>query len=221
MYIRTATIPALVAALALALGCTTANPFTGEGEMSNTTKGAAIGAAVGAVAGALSGDEDRAKRALIGAGVGALAGGAVGAYMDRQEEKLRVQLANTGVSVRREGDDLILIMPGNITFASDSADIRSGFYQVLNSVALVLEEFDKTIVQVNGHTDSTGTLAYNQALSERRAASVGQYLIAQGINRMRVVSQGFGPNKPVTSNSTREGRQQNRRVELRLTPLTE
>ncbi len=208
-------------ALVFLASCGTTNPFTGEGEWSKASKGAAIGALAGAAVGALSGSEDRGKRALIGAGVGALAGGAVGHYMDRQEAKLREQLAGTGVSVTRQGDNLILNMPGNITFASNSSDIRSGFYDVLNSVVLVLNEFDKTLIQVLGHTDSTGSQQYNQSLSERRASSVGAYLISQGVNRMRVDPLGFGPNHPVASNASPEGRSMNRRVELRLVPVTE
>ena len=168
---RVKRVAAVIAVVALCLGCGTTNPFTGEGEWSKTSKGALIGALGGAAVGALTGGD--AKAALIGAGVGALAGGAVGAYMDRQEAKLREQLAGTGVSVTRVGDNLILNMPGNITFATNSADIRSGFYGVLNSVNLVLKEFDKTIVEILGHTDSTGSLAYNQTLSEQRAQSVG------------------------------------------------
>ena len=214
-------IMASAIALVFLAGCSTTNPFTGEGEWSNASKGAAMGALAGAAVGALSGSEDRGKRALIGAGVGALAGGAVGTYMDRQEAKLREQLAGTGVSVTRQGDNLILNMPGNITFASSSSDIRSDFYDVLNSVVLVLNEFDKTLIQVIGHTDSTGSLAFNKGLSERRGSSVGQYLISQGVNRMRVDPMGFGPDHPVASNSTPEGRSLNRRVELRLVPITE
>lgn len=213
---------ALLACASIALACTTSNPFTQEGEMTNKGKGAAIGALAGATLGALTGDdsESRLKRGLIGAGIGALAGTAVGAYMDRQEEKLRVQLSRTGVSVTRDGDNIILNMPGNVTFATNSADINADFYDVLKSVALVLDEFDKTIILIDGHTDSTGTLAYNQRLSERRAESVGRFLLAQGINGLRIETRGFGPSRPVASNATPYGRQQNRRVELTLVPLT-
>lgn len=205
-------IPGLIA------GCTT-NPFTGEKQVSKTATGAAIGAATGAAIGALTG-RDRAKRAAIGAGAGALAGAAVGGYMDVQEAKLRKELEGTGVSVTRVGDELILNMPGNVTFALNDADIRSDFYPVLNSVALVLEEYDKTLIEVTGYTDSTGTDAYNQQLSERRAASVGSYLASQKIQRERIVTKGLGERFPIASNATLEGRSQNRRVELRLVPLT-
>ena len=155
-------------------GCETMDPYTGESETSKATKGALIGAAAGIVVGLASGDDavDRRQRALIGAGVGALAGGAVGHYMDRQEMELRQELEGTGVSVTRNGDHITLNMPGNITFATDSADLNSGFFEVLGSVSKVLKEFDQTVVEVAGHTDSRGTDAYNQQLSERRAQTV-------------------------------------------------
>lgn len=209
---------ALAALCAFGLGCTT-NPFTGERQMAKTAKGATLGAAAGAAIGALTG-RDRAKRAAIGAGIGALAGGAVGAYMDAQEAKLRSRLEGTGVSVTRVGDELLLNMPGNVTFATDRAEIRSDFYPVLNSVVRVLEEFSKTLIEVTGHTDSTGSEAYNQELSERRAQSVGRYLEAQGIAPVRIVTKGLGERFPMADNDTPQGRQLNRRVELRLVPLT-
>jgi len=220
--VRTRRIYALLVVLSLLLGCQT-NPYTGEQEASNKAKGAGIGAAAGAVIGALTGggsSQDRRKNALIGAGIGALAGTGVGAYMDAQEDKLRKQLAGTGVSVTRTGDNLVLNMPGNVTFAVDQADIRSNFYPVLNSVTLVLKEYDKTLIDVVGHTDSSGTLQHNMDLSQRRAASVGSYLSAQGIDSRRIVTQGMGPQFPIASNDTTDGKQQNRRVELVLRPLT-
>lgn len=201
--------------------CTT-NPFTGEREASNKAKGAGIGAAVGAVVGVLSGSDadERRKRALIGAGVGALAGTAVGAYMDRQEAALRRELQGSGVSVTRMGDNLVLNMPGNVTFPVDQSDIKSDFYDVLDSVGLVLNEFDKTLIDVTGHTDSTGGHEYNMRLSERRATSVGDYLASRGVEPLRIYKQGVGPDYPVADNSTVQGRQMNRRVELVLKPLT-
>jgi outer membrane protein OmpA-like peptidoglycan-associated protein len=146
----------LLAAAVLAAGCQTIDPYTGETKTSSATKGAAIGAGAGAVLGILTGDDskERRNRALIGAGVGALAGGAVGSYMDNQEKKLREQLQGTGVSVTRVGDEIILNMPGNVTFQTDSSDLNPQFFSVLDSVALVLQEFDKTIIEVAGHTDS-------------------------------------------------------------------
>lgn len=215
--------PIFVTLLVLNLvGCYTYDPYTGEKKVSDTTKGAGIGAAAGAVVGLLTGGDAAAhrKNALIAAGVGALAGGAIGNYMDRQEASLRHDLAGTGVSVTRIGDNITLNMPGNITFKSDSAELDPSFYKVLNSVDRVLEKYDKTVVEVAGHTDSTGSADYNQKLSERRAGSVAQYLEGQGLASNRVVTVGAGETRPVADNSTSQGRQANRRVELTLTPLT-
>jgi outer membrane protein OmpA-like peptidoglycan-associated protein len=200
-------------------GCTT-DPYTGESKMSKTAWGSIIGAAGGAAVGAAVTKNHR-KGALIGAGIGGLTGAGVGYYMDQQEKKLREQLQGTGVSVTRQGDNIILNMPGNITFKTDSADVSGNFYNVLNSVALVLKQYNKTLIDVNGHTDSTGSDAHNMDLSQRRAQSVGQYLISNGIDSRRVATQGFGKTRPIASNDTPEGRQQNRRVELVLEPLTQ
>jgi outer membrane protein OmpA-like peptidoglycan-associated protein len=212
-----------VAAAAIVLaGCETIDPYTGESKTSAATKGAIIGAVSGAVVGLASGDDsvERRQRALIGAGVGALAGGSIGYYMDRQEAKLRAELQGTGVSVHRDGDNITLLMPSNITFATNSADLNAQFFAVLNSVTKVLNEFDKTIVEVAGHTDSTGTDAYNQGLSERRASSVARYLTDQGINPQRLITVGLGESMPVADNGTEAGRALNRRVEITMVPLT-
>jgi outer membrane protein OmpA-like peptidoglycan-associated protein len=217
-------LTALLLGASLAItGCQTIDPYTGEQKTSNTAKGAAIGAGVGAAVGLITGDSssERKKRALILAGAGGLAGGAVGNYMDRQEAKLRTQLQGTGVSVTRNGDNIILNMPGNVTFMTNSADINAGFYQVLNSVALVLKEFDKTVVDIAGHADSTGPDDKNLELSQRRASSVSSYLGAQGINPQRLIAVGYGETRPIASNDTPEGRAQNRRVEITLLPVTQ
>ena len=210
-----------IAALTLLLGCTT-NPYTGEQQASKAAIGAGIGAAAGAAVGALSGGDskERRKKALIGAGVGALAGGGVGYYMDVQEAKLREQLQGTGVGVTRVGDEIILNMPGNVTFSTNSADVKSNFYGVLNSVSLVLKEYEKTVIEVAGHTDNRGSETYNQSLSVRRAASVSQYLGTQGLEHMRLITVGYGELRPIADNDTNAGRQQNRRVELTLAPIT-
>jgi outer membrane protein OmpA-like peptidoglycan-associated protein len=212
----------LIGGIFLASACTTIDPYTREEKTSNATTGAIIGAVGGAVVGAVSGDNsrDRRNRALIGAGIGALAGGAVGYYMDVQEAKLRKQLEGTGVRVVRNGDNITLVMPGNVTFDVDKADIKASFYPVLDSVALVVDEYDKTIIDVVGHTDSTGSHQYNQALSERRADSVARYLISQKVDRVRIETFGMGETRPIASNATAEGRQLNRRVELTLIPVT-
>jgi len=212
----------LASSACLFAGCSTLDPYTGESKTSSATKGALIGAVSGAVVGLASGDDsvERRERALIGAGVGALSGGAIGYYMDRQEKKLRDELQGSGVSVHREGDNITLLMPGNITFATDSSDLSPRFYDVLNSVATVLTEFDKTVVEVAGHTDSTGGDAYNQRLSERRASSVASYLRTREINPQRLLTVGLGESMPVADNGTDSGRQQNRRVELTMVPVT-
>lgn len=211
---------ATIAALALG-ACKTTDPYTGEEKYNATTKGAAIGAAAGAVVGAISGDDarERRKRALIGAGIGALGGGAIGAYMDKQEDELRRQMQGTGVSVTRQGDHITLNMPSNITFSTASADLNASFLKVLDGVALVLKKYDKTIVEVDGHTDSVGKPDYNQKLSERRATAVAQSLIGKGIKQERTIIVGAGETRPVASNDTESGRALNRRVELTLLPL--
>jgi outer membrane protein OmpA-like peptidoglycan-associated protein len=198
------------------------DPYTGESETSKATKGALIGAAAGAVVGLASGDDavDRRQRALIGAGVGALAGGSVGYYMDRQEAKLRAELEGTGVSVTRIGDNITLNMPGNITFATNSADLNASFLEVLGGVTKVLKEFDQTVVEVAGHTDSTGTDEYNQGLSQRRSESVSQYFTSRNISSQRLITVGMGETRPVADNGTANGRQANRRVEITMVPLT-
>ncbi len=203
--------------------CTTLDPYTREEKTSHAVKGAAIGAAVGVAAGLITGDDskERKKRALIMGGVGAIAGGGVGVYMDKQEMKLRQTLENTGVSVIRVGDNITLNMPGNITFGVDSADINSGFYKILDSVALVLIEYKKTLVEVAGHTDSTGSYQYNQSLSERRAVSVADYLVSRSVMADRLITVGAGEQYPVAGNETSAGRQLNRRVEINIVPLTE
>ena len=206
----------------LLAGCETMDPYTGESQTSKATKGALIGAAAGIAVGLASGDDavDRRQRALIGAGVGALAGGAVGNYMDRQEMKLRQELEGTGVSVTRNGDHITLNMPGNITFATNSADLNSSFFEVLGSVTKVLKEFDQTVVEVAGHTDSRGTDAYNQALSERRAQTVTDFFTSRNIPAQRFITIGLGESMPIADNSTAEGQQLNRRVEITMVPIT-
>jgi outer membrane protein OmpA-like peptidoglycan-associated protein len=216
-------VAALTLGCALVLpACTTLDPYTRDEGVAHAQRQAVIGAAVGGAVGLITGDSsvERKKRALVGAGLGALAGAGVGNYMDRQEAKLRAELERTGVSVTRDGDNITLNMPGNITFATNSADLNANFYEVLNSVSMVLAEFDKTVIEVAGHTDSTGDTAYNQALSERRAASVASYLGTRSIRTDRIITVGAGETHPIATNDTDVGRQANRRVELTLVPLT-
>ncbi len=216
-------VAAIVGISVLVSACQTLDAYTRDPQTAHAQRQAIIGAASGAVAGLITGDSsmERKKRALIGAGLGALAGGAVGTYMDRQEAKLRQELDKTGVSVTRNGNNITLNMPGNITFATNSAGLNADFFPVLNSVAQVLGEFDKTVIEVAGHTDSTGTAEYNQQLSERRAQAVAAYLETRSIRSDRIITVGEGEQKPIASNDTPEGRQQNRRVELTLVPLTQ
>lgn len=212
----------LGASLVLA-GCSVIDPYTGEEKTSTATKGAIFGALGGAVIGALtntSSGKQAAKNALLGAGIGALAGGSVGYYMDQQEAKLRQRLQGSGVGVTRVGNNIILNMPGNVTFATDSADISSSFYRVLDDVALVFDEFKKTYVNVDGHTDNTGSNAYNMDLSQRRSSSVAAYFISRDIMPQRLIVQGYGENRPIAGNDTVQGRQLNRRVEIQISPLT-
>ena len=200
------------------IGCQSPNPYTGEQEVNKASKGTIIGTLGGAALGVIIGDSRKA--ALIGAGIGALTGGLIGNYMDKQEAQLRQRLQATGVSVTRNGDSIVLNMPGNITFATSSADITADFYPVLDSVSLVLQEFNQTYVDVVGHTDSTGSRETNQSLSEQRAVSVAQYLTSQQVEPQRLVTRGLGPDAPIASNDTPEGRALNRRVEIILTPVT-
>jgi outer membrane protein OmpA-like peptidoglycan-associated protein len=205
-------------ALALA-GCTT-NPYTGESEAGKAGIGAGVGAALGAGIGMLSSSKhDRGKGALIGAAAGAALGGGAGYYMDVQESKLRQKMQGTGVSVTRQGDNIVLNMPNNVTFDTDSSSLKPAGANTLTGVAQVLKEYEKTAVNVVGYTDSSGSRAHNMTLSQQRADSVGSSLILQGVAATRIHTTGAGPDNPVASNSTPEGKAQNRRVEITLSPL--
>ena len=212
MNFKVLTLSAVVSTL-LVTGCTV-NPYTGEKQAS---KAATIGGVSAAVCGALGSRKNR-ETALKYAAICGLAGAGVGVYMDTQEAKLRQELEGTGVRVQRNGDQLKLIMPGNITFASGRSEIQGSFYPVLDSVSKVLKEFDDTDLLVGGHTDSTGKMDMNMELSRSRAQSVSDYLASRGIARDRLVARGYGPNMPIADNSTDGGRQANRRVELDLVP---
>ncbi len=211
---------AALAALVGTSACVT-NPETGERHISK----AAIGGVGGAVGGYLLGDllggkRDRTEK-IVGAGIGAVAGAGIGAYMDAQEKKLREKTAGTGVDVVREGDNLLVRMPSGITFATDSAAVQPQFQPTLNEVASVLAEYPKTYLDIYGHTDSTGSEAYNQGLSERRAQAVSTYLAGRGVQTARLATKGFGEMQPIASNETEAGRQTNRRVEIKIAPVTE
>jgi outer membrane protein OmpA-like peptidoglycan-associated protein len=188
--------------------------------MSNTQKGASIGAVTGALLGKGTGDHDK-SRYVWGAAVGALAGGAIGSYMDKQEEEFREELADSGVKVIRDGDNLRLQLPSNITFATGSANISQSFNPVLDDVARVLKKYEKTTMLIEGHTDSTGSAEYNQQLSLNRANAVRNNLVGNGVDSRRVTTEGYGESMPVADNDTESGRQLNRRVELRIVPNTQ
>ncbi len=210
-----------LAAAILLVGCATTDPYSGQTQRSSTMTGAGVGAAVGAAAGALSGSgsTSRRDRALIGAAVGAAAGAGIGAYMDRQEQQLRESMRGTGVEVERRGDDIVLNMPSSVTFGFDSSELTVQARNALNDVANVLTQYTDTRVNIAGHTDSTGSVSDNQRLSERRAESVGNYLAQSGVARNRLYRTGYGPSQPIATNATEEGRAQNRRVEITLTPI--
>ncbi|WP_417619126.1 OmpA family protein [Parasphingorhabdus sp.] len=209
-----------LSALALTSGCVT-DPETGN----RTISKAAIGGIGGVVGGYLLGDilggrNDRTAK-IVGAGLGGLAGAGIGYYMDEQEKKLREQTAGTGIDVTREGDNLILNMPSNVTFAVDSAAIDPAFQTTLGSVANTLSRYEKSYVDVLGHTDSTGSDAYNQSLSERRAESVANFLANSGVQRARLATKGYGESQPIASNATEAGRAANRRVEIKIVPIAQ
>ncbi|MCD1126526.1 OmpA family lipoprotein [Jinshanibacter sp. LJY008] len=213
-----ATVIALSGTLVVS-GCTT-NPYTGESQVGDSGIGAGIGAAVGAGIGALSSSKkDRGKGVLIGAAAGAALGGSVGYYMDVQEAKLREKMAGTGVSVTRSGDQIILNMPNNVTFDTNSSTLKPAGANTLTGVAMVLKEYNKTAVNILGHTDSTGSRQLNMTLSQQRADSVASSLITQGVAANRIRTQGVGPDQPIASNSTEDGKAQNRRVTITLSPL--
>lgn len=214
---------AIIGTFALALSsCYTVDPYTGEQKVAKATAGAGIGAASGAILGAVIGNNtgsgDAGRGAAIGAAAGALIGGGIGNYMDQQEAAIRQQLEGTGVSVTRVGNDIVLNMPHDVTFDVGRDQIRGEFAGTLDSVALVLNKFNRTLVNIDGHTDSTGGASYNQGLSERRAGAVAQYFTSRRVDPRRLIVRGFGESKPIASNATESGRAANRRVEIRIVP---
>lgn len=214
-----------LAAMMLLTSCANIDNYTGQtrdpNDPNRTRNAALIGTAIGVAAGLLSGDSavERRQHAMIGAGVGAIAGGSIGAYQDRQEAELRRRMAGTGVDVSRQGDNITLNMPGNVTFAFDSANLDPKFYPVLNNVSDTLKQYNQTVVEVAGHTDSVGSDAYNQKLSVDRANSVANYFMGQGLLRDRFIVTGAGKTRPIASNDTEAGRAENRRVEITLVPI--
>lgn len=189
------------------------DPYTGESKVAKTAWGTGIGAAAGAGIGALIGGE---KGALIGAGIGAATGAAGGGYMDYQAAQLRKELTGTGVQVKEIDGRIYLVMPGNITFDTNQAFIKQSFQPVVISISKVLKEYDKTLVQVNGYTDNTGSDAINNPLSVKRANAIADFLKIQGVAANRIIANGYGSANPIASNATAAGREQNRRVEIVL-----
>ena len=206
MLLKKTLISAIVASLVLS-GCAS----------TNTQKGAAIGAVAGAVIGKSTSNHKK-KRLAWGAAIGALAGAAIGNYMDEQEKAFRDELSGSGIDVIREGDNIRLVMPSNITFATDQSYISAGFHPTLNDIAKVLIKFDKTLLSIEGHTDNTGGANYNQTLSTQRAQSVKNYLVNQQIQGSRLQITGYGESRPLTDNSTASNRSLNRRVEIQIIP---
>lgn len=193
------------------------NPFYGE--HAQTTRGAAIGAGAGAILGnVVAGSGDRTKGGLIGAAIGATVGGLVGRQMDKQEAELRQQMAGTGVQVQRQGDTIRLQAPENITFDTGRADVKPQFQPVLSRLSQSIQQYPDTIVQIEGHTDSTGAASFNQTLSENRAESVRSYMTQRGVESNRLIAVGYGASRPVADNGTPQGRAQNRRVEVLIVP---
>lgn len=211
----------VILAAAMAAGCASQGPEQqGERRTSKTAIGTGIGAVAGAAIGAMTSNKSgRGKAVLTGAAVGAAAGAGTGYVMDRQEQKMRERMANSGVQVKRDGDALNLTIPGNISFATGSSALTPNFYPVLDKVATTLAEYPDTNVQIVGHTDSTGTAAVNQELSRNRANAVALYLGQQGIAPARMQAQGVGATLPAFDNVTASGRAGNRRVEIKIVPL--
>ena len=217
----------IIAATAVAMlsGCATSNPYDNQGQaqssggMNKTAKYGGLGALAGAVAGAAIDHNHRGKGALIGAAVVGAASAGYGYYADKQEAALRASMANTGVEVQRQGDQIKLIMPGNITFATDSSAIASSFYSPLNNLANSLKQFNQSNIKIIGYTDSTGSRQHNMDLSQQRAQSVATYLTSQGVDQAHLSVRGAGPDQPIASNADANGRAQNRRVEVNLKPI--
>jgi outer membrane protein OmpA-like peptidoglycan-associated protein len=206
----------LLVSVLLLTSCSTVDPYSGQSKTSDATVGTGIGALSGAAVGALAGG---GRGAVIGGVVGGLAGGLIGNSLDQQNAELRDRLVGTGVQVRKEGDSIQLVMAADVTFNLNQADVRSGFYPTLNSVATVLKKYNKTSITIVGFTDNLGSDGYNQILSEKRARSVGDYLVSQGISPARIFTQGMGKRYPIASNATEAGRAKNRRVEITLRPI--
>ncbi|AXJ96943.1 MULTISPECIES: OmpA family protein [unclassified Sphingomonas] len=211
---------AALTALVTTTACTT-DPETGQRRLSSTAIGGIGGALGGYVLGDLVGGRNDRTAKILGAGIGGLAGAGIGAYMDKQERDLRARTQGTDVQVVREGDNLLLNIPSGITFAYNSATVQPQFQRTLDQVADTLAQYNQTYIDVYGFTDSTGSDAYNQQLSERRATAVADYLASRGVQPARIGTRGFGESNPIASNETEAGRAANRRVEIKIVPINQ
>lgn len=214
MYMRACCLTLVLTAL---VGCAQPMTRTEKGALIGTGAGAATGAVLGQAIGRSTGST--LIGAAVGAAVGGVAGGMIGNYMDKQEQAMRQELANVeGASVQRNLDTLSVTFKSDILFGVNSAALKPGAYDEISRVARVLNQYPQTNITIAGHTDSTGTAAHNQQLSEKRAANVKNALVGEGVNPARMTAVGYGSSKPVTDNSTAEGRQLNRRVTILITP---
>ena len=218
---KLAAMAAMVSSIGLATaGCVT-DPNTGEQRISRAAIGGVLGAGGGYLLGDLIGGRNDRTERIIGTGIGALAGAGVGVYMDRQEQELRRRTAGTGIEVDRQGDQLVLNLPGDITFGYDSATVQPQFQATLDQVATTLRDYPSTAIDIYGHTDSRGSDVYNQGLSERRANAVQSYLSSRGVQYERVATRGYGETALKCAETSEDGYRCNRRVEIRIAPVTQ
>jgi outer membrane protein OmpA-like peptidoglycan-associated protein len=220
MKIRQVLVSGLCAVSLISLSACVTDPNTGERKVSRTAIGGIGGALGGALLGGLIGGK---TGRIVGAGLGGVAGGVVGYQMDKQIKELKESTAGSGVDVTPvdNGSAILVNLPNGVTFDTDSTVIKPAFRDTLDRVANSMVQYPNSLIDVYGHTDSTGSDTYNQTLSERRAQAVASYLSSRGVAAARIRSQGFGESQPVASNATEEGRSANRRVEIKIVPVTQ
>jgi len=220
MHWRRVLLSSLCGVSLIATSACVTDPNTGHKKVSRTAIGATAGVVGGLVLGGLIGG---GTGRIIGAGIGGLAGASVGYTMDKQIKELREQTAGSGVDIKPvdNGQAILVNLPSSVTFDTDSTVIKPAFRDTLDTVAISLNKYPNSLIDVYGHTDATGTDAYNQTLSENRARVVSDYLVGKGVNPARIRSTGFGKTQPVASNDTIEGRAANRRVEIKIVPVTQ
>ncbi|WP_068073299.1 OmpA family protein [Novosphingobium lentum] len=220
MKIRRILTASLAAVSLISLSACVTDPNTGERKVSRTAIGGVGGVIAGGLLGGLIGG---GTGRIIGAGIGGVAGAAVGYQKDKQIKELRESTAGSGVDVSTtdNGAAILVNLPDGVTFSTDSSEINPTFRATLDKLVASMNQYPDSLIDVYGHTDSTGSDTYNQALSERRAQAVANYLTSHGVNPARIRSQGFGETQPVASNATEEGRSRNRRVEIKIVPVTQ